>query len=203
MRKHIASFIVGIAPALITPTASGDDWGCQVLLCLSNPGGATQFGECVGPIEKLYRHLAKGRGFPTCDLAGSPDDGGSWAQQVYDPYDPCPNGLRPAWAGQYVVQGRAAPQQSNLPFRQVRYELTGEVRVSEGRIGEEGGFATDAPIRACVGNQVGQYTEQASSGDSVETYTVDVFDQVTWQNKQPPAAIDVYVNDTWERRVRY
>ena len=126
-----------------------------------------------------------------------------WAKQVYDPYDPCSNGLRPARAGQYVVQGRIAPQQSNLPFQQVRYELTGEVRVSEPQTREEGGFAANAPIRACVGNQVGQYTEQVSSGYSVETYTVDVFDQVTWQNQQPPAAIDVYVNDMWERRVRY
>lgn len=68
---------------------------------------------------------------------------------------------------------------------------------------EEGGFATNAPTRACVGNRVGQYTEQVLTNDSIETYTVDVFEDVTWQNRQPPAAIDVYVDDQWERRVRY
>jgi len=47
-----------------------DDWGCKVILCLSNPGGSMQYKECVPPIKKLYRHLAKGKSFPTCSGAG-------------------------------------------------------------------------------------------------------------------------------------
>lgn len=35
--------------------ARADDWGCQVILCLSNPGGPTQYAECRPPIEKLSR----------------------------------------------------------------------------------------------------------------------------------------------------
>ena len=50
--------------------ARADDWGCQVLLCLSNPGGATQYAECRPPIERLWSHLAKGRSFPICSGAG-------------------------------------------------------------------------------------------------------------------------------------
>lgn len=42
--------------------ARADDWGCQVILCLSNPGGPTQYAECRPPIEKLWRVLAKGHG---------------------------------------------------------------------------------------------------------------------------------------------
>ncbi|WP_242187113.1 hypothetical protein [Sphingomonas sp. CARO-RG-8B-R24-01] len=48
------------APALAS------DYGCQVLLCLSNPGGPTQYGACVPPIYKLWRDLATGKAFPPC-----------------------------------------------------------------------------------------------------------------------------------------
>lgn len=50
--------------------ARADDWGCQVILCLSNPGGQTAFPECHPPIHKLWRHLARGRSFPTCSGVG-------------------------------------------------------------------------------------------------------------------------------------
>lgn len=46
--------------------ARADDWGCQVILCLSNPGSSTQYAECQPPIRKLWSELAKGRSFPTC-----------------------------------------------------------------------------------------------------------------------------------------
>lgn len=46
--------------------ARADEWGCQVILCISNPAGATQYAECRPPINKLWRWLAKGRSFPTC-----------------------------------------------------------------------------------------------------------------------------------------
>ena len=51
-------------------SARADDWGCQVILCLSNPGGPTQYAECVPPIHKLWRELARGHAFPTCSGAG-------------------------------------------------------------------------------------------------------------------------------------
>lgn len=50
--------------------ARADDWGCQVLLCLSNPGGATQYAECRPPIQRLWSHLAKGHSFPICSGVG-------------------------------------------------------------------------------------------------------------------------------------
>lgn len=63
----------------IVPTlARADDWGCQVLLCLANPGGPEQYGACVPPIEKLWKALSHGDPFPSCDfsagLAGLPPD---------------------------------------------------------------------------------------------------------------------------------
>jgi len=76
MRVHlVASLAVmsaGIGWAAPAAAATGD-WGCQVLLCLSNPGGPTQYGACVPPISKLWRSLAKGEAFPTCAGAGVSD----------------------------------------------------------------------------------------------------------------------------------
>jgi hypothetical protein len=60
-------FAPGVAPA--------DDWGCQVILCLSNPGGPEQYSECVPSIEKLWRALRRGDPFPTCDFGeGAQED---------------------------------------------------------------------------------------------------------------------------------
>lgn len=49
-----------------TAPARASDFGCEVLLCLSNPGGPTQYAACVPPITKLWRELALGKGFPVC-----------------------------------------------------------------------------------------------------------------------------------------
>lgn len=68
--------------------ARGDDWGCQVLLCLSNPGGATQYAECRPPIERLWSHLAKGRSFPICSGVGF-----TATKPRYEPYF-CDAGFR-------------------------------------------------------------------------------------------------------------
>ncbi|RKF41889.1 hypothetical protein BCY90_16470 [Agrobacterium deltaense] len=62
-------------------SARADDWGCQVILCLSNPGGPTQYGECRPPIEKLWSWLAKGRSFPTCTGVGFQS-----SRPRYEPY---------------------------------------------------------------------------------------------------------------------
>lgn len=63
----IASVVgVGMVPA----PAHASDWGCQVLLCLSNPGGATQYPACVPPITKLWKQLSIGGAFPTCTGGG-------------------------------------------------------------------------------------------------------------------------------------
>jgi hypothetical protein len=63
-----------VAPLLLAGALSGaaraSDWGCQVLLCVSNPGGPTEYSACVPPIGKLYTVLATGGGFPSCSEGG-------------------------------------------------------------------------------------------------------------------------------------
>lgn len=92
----------GIAAALCSsfsfaPANAGQssDFGCQVLLCLSNPGGPTQFAECVLPITKLYQQLAKGKPFPTCTMSGGAGSNGQIASSPRygtQPYEDCPAG---------------------------------------------------------------------------------------------------------------
>lgn len=93
------SFI--IASYLISERdAHADNWGCEVILCLSNPGDPTQFAECRPPIQKLWRHLARGRSFPTCSGVGFQS-----SRPGYDPYY-CDAGYR--LSGSYGPHGQEA-----------------------------------------------------------------------------------------------
>ena len=59
---------------LLSQYAYADDWGCQVMLCMSNPAGPMAVAECVPPMQRLYDAMSrKGFQWPTCDLAGKPD----------------------------------------------------------------------------------------------------------------------------------
>lgn len=78
-QRWLPALTLFVGTSVFTPgMAQADDWGCQVTLCLSNPGGPEQYGECVPPIEKLWRALRHGDPFPTCDLGG----GGARATSV-------------------------------------------------------------------------------------------------------------------------
>lgn len=41
-------------------------YGCAVILCLANPNGWGSVAECKPPVKKLFRNLAKGKGWPNC-----------------------------------------------------------------------------------------------------------------------------------------
>jgi len=72
----VTTFVLGMtAPPA---PAHANDLGCQVLLCLSNPGGATQYAQCVAPMTKLWQRLATGGAFPVCS------GGGVSGTKVYD-----------------------------------------------------------------------------------------------------------------------
>lgn len=179
--------------------AQASEYGCNVLLCLANPasnGGPKGVVECVPPINQLYHDLSKGRPFPSCDSADG-NDGSSYARQVNDPYDPCPAPLLPAERGAYVVEGqrRSSGNKGGWFGGDGTYTLSAPPQLSEPSIGN--GYATGA--RACVGQSIGSYT----TGSYDNTYTVYVFDKVLWQPSQNPRAIDVYIDNTYQQRVRW
>lgn len=56
--------------------AQASEHGCSVLLCMANPQGPMKLGECVPPMKKLFKDLAKGKVFPKCSFS----NGGASAQ---------------------------------------------------------------------------------------------------------------------------
>lgn len=67
---------LAVALACLAPVAPAhaDDWGCRVLLCLSDPRGPETEAACVPPIERLWSALRHGAPFPSCDLNSSLTD---------------------------------------------------------------------------------------------------------------------------------
>ncbi len=190
----VALFIVGVASS-----AHASHYGCKVLLCLANPisnGGPKGVAECEQPIDQLYYDLSKGRLFPTCDLADG-NDGSNYARQVYDPYDPCPAPLQPAARGSYVVQGqrKAGGNKPGWWGSNGSYTLAGQPQVSE----RQSDYSYSSGARACVGRSIGSYTV----GSREDNYTVNVFDKLIWQSALNPKAIDVFIDNTWQQRVRW
>jgi hypothetical protein len=83
LRSSAFRLMVFACTSLFIPDhAHADEWGCQVLLCLSNPGGPTQYSACVPPIERLWAALRHGDPFPTCDL-GMDGAGGASAINTF------------------------------------------------------------------------------------------------------------------------
>lgn len=190
----VSASLVG-ALSLFSQTAKADDWGCQVLLCLSDPRGPTTESECKPPIHKLWDHLRKGKPFPSCAMATNSRTGKrSYAQLVYDPYDPCPDGTKPA--GGYIAQSQSADRKD---WRRLQYAFS-----THGRRYDSGGawnmYEGNGP-RACVGNHLGTYSVYRGNDDS--NISVQVYDQVVWQQPQNPRAIDVFIDEVFHHRVRY
>ncbi|MBB5406439.1 hypothetical protein HDG34_000354 [Paraburkholderia sp. HC6.4b] len=78
LRRWLIVLAAFVGASILAPgTAHADDWGCQVILCLSNPGGPEQYGECVPPIERLWTALRQGDPFPACDFGAGGSQGTS------------------------------------------------------------------------------------------------------------------------------
>jgi hypothetical protein len=78
LRRWSVVFAAFLGTSMLVPgTAHADDWGCQVILCLSNPGGPERYGECFPPIERLWAALRHGDPFPTCDFGAGGSQGTS------------------------------------------------------------------------------------------------------------------------------
>ncbi|UVW30679.1 hypothetical protein [Massilia sp. H6] len=178
---------------LIIPIGSvrASDHGCTVLLCMANPAGPMAVMECVPPIKKLFRDLARGKAFPKCDMASAPDapGGKSWVQHGTSFYDQCPAGTTALDAGTYAVrQGVSASY----------YLGIGE---GDDPYGEDAGALRN---KVCVGNRVGETTLAVGNSDGTAALPASVFDQVVVIAPSPqPHHVDVYVNSTFSHRVRW
>jgi hypothetical protein len=190
--KKANGLFLSVLLILFVSGAHASEYGCKVLLCLSNPasnGGPTGVAECVEPIHQLYHDLAHGKPFPTCDTVDG-NDGSCYARVVYDPFDPCPDDAPElALEGEYIVQG--ALQDDG------KFALDGEPVLVEDQ-------SKYAQTRACVGDPQGQYKVEHNDDSSVSDYLVSVYRKIIWQQQSVlPRAIDIYIDNQFYQRVRW
>lgn len=189
----------------VTSMAHADDdmWGCEVLLCLSNPAGPTAVGECVPPITKLWKHLAKGHSFPSCGLAQGNDDTQNYARQVYDAFDPCSMTSMDEAPQGYVAEGTKKQSNQRWSIGASNFNLTKSPAFNGKYWAEYGGgdSSYETQAKACVKGFSGSYTYGASRDNSGTT--VNVYQQVAWQKAKSPRAIDVFVNGKQFTRVHW
>lgn len=190
-------------PVIPTPT---HDWGCEVLLCLANPAGPTAASACVPPIRRLWRHLARGRAFPTCAMATG-TSGRSYARPAHRYYDPCPDGTTELSWGRLAELAAAAPAappatRAGVPSAYVAaasgFTYAG-IGSGEG-YGYSGGPDTEAPVKVCVGGSRG--TREVWNTDS--SYSVELYDHIyVAPAHRSPRVIDVYIDEALWHSVRW
>ena len=192
----------GPAP-IPTPTR---DWGCEVLLCLANPNGPTAVAQCVPPIQRLWRELARGRAFPSCAMASGPN-GRSYAQPASSHYDRCPAGTSELALGELAEL--AAPMRSAAPPPTRSGTPTtytaGSTGFTYAGIGNGDGYGrsgTDGPppVKVCVAGSRG--TREVRRGD--DNYTVGLYETIYVAPAQASSlVIDVYVDNEYWQSVRW
>jgi hypothetical protein len=211
MRRNLKMTALAVALAASTGAAQSDNWGCEVMLCLSNPAGPRAVPECKGPIDRLEEHLKKGKSFPTCQLSDGSDSAraGTYARQNFTYYDPCPAGTSALAPG---ARGAAARDAQLRPARFDRRQTLWVVQFATGigsgdgarfhGVGLEG---RGLPPKVCVGSRSGQaYAEIADTDGSVQQVPVDLYDRVELLRPYAsPRVIDVYVDNTLYQRVRW
>lgn len=168
----------------------GDDrWGCEILLCMSNPAGPKAVAECVPPIDRLYREMHKKHfKWPHCPQAGA----GNYVRPVRDPYDPCgAAGLADAPVG-WIAEGR----DRNRLTQARRYNAAGAYDAETGSWG----------AKACVqAPAVGRYYTTHCTGswpdEECRRIPVTLYSRVEWMPQKAPTAFDVYIDGKLFHRV--
>ena len=198
MNIQLSCLIFVLVTSLFSRAVSADQWGCEVLLCLSNPAGPTAVKECEPPIHRLWDHLRDGHEFPTCDMA---KDGqhSAYAKLGFNYFDPCPPGMHPLARGERAVQaGPRGGMRTAWKPASVSEVLTG-IGDGEGHSFSDR-YARPMPL-VCVGNQVGT---TSISPDGRSRFRVSVYDRaITLHQQTSPRIIDVFINDALIRRVRW
>jgi hypothetical protein len=82
MRRRGLVFVLGFAVSMPV-SAFADDFGCTVLMCLSNPAGWGSVVDCVTPVTKMFELVARGGSF-SCAAEGLPSVSVSNGKKWYD-----------------------------------------------------------------------------------------------------------------------
>jgi hypothetical protein len=215
-RSALFAAVAMVVAAPFTSTAAkADTWGCEVLLCLSNPAGPMAVAQCVPPIKRLYRAIFKWKPdpFPTCAMAQGPN-GRSWANvESNNYYDSCPAGTTPLSRGAWAVTGTADDVKKGNERRWFGINVNPELAAKPMSLGiGEGGYAdirsedNYSPARkVCVGHHMGNTVITRSDGgtDSTQSFDVGVYDRIVHLDPYVNGfAIKVFVDSQLYRVVR-
>jgi len=210
VRKSLCAIAI-VSAATFTGQAYADDYGCRVLMCLSNPNGATAEPQCDPPIRKFLEGQAKDpkEPFPSC-----PEGAPATMKPAYRPYDQCPDGTRalddsiqaiqlpPSTFSQLALVSKPPanrPWLNDLPI-----DVPSGVTFLTG-IGEGSGQNLAARAnKVCVGKSLGTLTFNVGTQEAPATKTVLVFEQVTtMEPAKSPYVVDVNVGPQLLRSVRF
>ena len=184
-------------------TARADDYGCKVLLCLSDKRGPETESQCRPPINRLKRDLAKGRPMPTCDMAR-----GSSAKLEHNYYDACPAGTSALAEGVAAVPAApAAAIPATFPSASpYRYSDAVEGIGDGSKVVPHyawGGMRDPMPTKACVAGHTGDVT-LSSGGRYATSIRAGIYDtMVLLPEHSSPQVITVYIEGQVYHQVRF
>lgn len=213
MSRQLLATAAAAFTMLAAPQARADNWGCEVLLCLSNPAGPMAVAQCVPPIQRLYRAIFKWRPdpFPTCVMSNGADSssGGNYAYVApASYYDACPSGTTAVSSDTYAAVGRPATAAEQAAMRAWARRSFIQTSGTVKGVGDGFGYSPNSenamPTKVCAGNYIGQTTQVIGSGwDDQTVVTVNVYDRVVLID---PAGdtfnINVMLNHTLFRNIR-
>ena len=164
MRTHTSAAFAAaaLALALCAPAPAGelsgrDRWGCELLLCLSNPAGPDAVAECRPPVDRMRRALRRGKPIPGC-----PQAGGYAIRRGRAAFEPCSlHGLQEPPAG-LIAEGTVRDGHLQL--------VSAPERVPERE--------DERRAQPCTGLRLGTVTRTTGNGDSEDTEEIAVFSRI-------------------------
>ncbi len=187
------------AGMLLAACAHADDYGCKVLLCLSNPAGPRAVAECRPPIDRFLREQARRNPppYPRCEEA----QGEAEARPGSGPYDPCPPGTtalaRGAAATRQVAGADGATGQGAVPPASIY------LGIGEGDAADLGAVSNAAKV--CVGQRMGAVDLVTGSGEASTSQHIEIYDAIVTLEPSVGSAtiVDVFIGGRLYRRVRF
>jgi hypothetical protein len=114
-----AALITAIFLLVGVSVSGAGEYGCRVLLCMSNPAGPKSVSECAPTIDKLLSDMAKPNfSWPRCEEAES---GGSRIVPTNERHEPCAQGFAETPKGFPAIR-RSDYQQAQSPAQWIRHD---------------------------------------------------------------------------------
>jgi hypothetical protein len=201
-QRSICASVFLFLITFFSSAARADNWGCEVLLCLSNPSGPTAVSQCEPPIKKLYSVLSqKPPGdFPKCDMAKNKQSGNSWAEQSNNWFNECPAGTKQIERNELAIQGDANTLSGMQPI-DLGKAVSG---LDETTSSSEMPVGSNTTLKVCGNTLLGTVKVTSRQDDAVYSTDVNVYKQIVFIDRaKSPRLINVYINDQLYRQVRW